>query len=86
MHLHPTEYDYALVEAVLMSEKSLISAPLEDYTSYISSHDHFRLLLGWENKAIKNRLESAGYEATLLRVDGNDMLFDIHRNPTARTR
>ena len=72
---------YEVTEVALTFEKPLISARLEDCNGFLAAHDHF--LLGTDGDVrflfLKDRLEGAGYRATLLRSDGFNNIYDMQR-------
>jgi hypothetical protein len=89
------QYGYVVPEVALMAEKPFLSAPLEDYSAFLSTHDHFRIYLDsaaiWPEpfpaqttppdptRVLKERLENAGYRATLLHSDEWNSYYDMQR-------
>jgi 4-amino-4-deoxy-L-arabinose transferase-like glycosyltransferase len=75
------QYGYVVPESALMAEKPVLSAPLEDYNAFIATHDHFLIVIGGTVPSVtmKDRLENAGYRATLLRDYGNSQDYDMQR-------
>ena len=75
------QHDYLVPEVALVAEKPLISARLEDYAGFLSTHDHFLLDTDADDRSIflKARLEGAGYRSTLQADDGFNHLYDMQR-------
>jgi hypothetical protein len=72
---------YLVAALALNAEKPLIAARLEDFSGFLDAHDHFLLSTDVDIRSVflKDRLEGAGYRATLLRSDGYDNIYDMQR-------
>jgi hypothetical protein len=75
------QHGYEVTEFALVAEKPLISARLEDCAEFFAAHDHFLIATDGDIwfPILKNRLEGAGYRATLLREDGYNYIYDMQR-------
>jgi len=72
-------FGFLLLEKCLVGEKSMFAAPLQDYGSFIASHDHFLLDEVTHNDSLMAILEADGYKATLLRSNETAAMYDMQR-------
>lgn len=77
-------YGYLVPEVALVAEKSVTSMSIEDYTKFLSTHNHFLvdLTLNVPSVDMKDRLEDlnhAGYQTTLVRSDGFNSIYEVQR-------
>lgn len=75
----PLAGGWAFIGAALIAEKPLISAPLQTYTSFTATHDHFVLDVGQIDAKLKETLEAEGYKTVFLRGSEHEKLYDVQR-------
>jgi hypothetical protein len=69
----------ALIDAALVSERTLITAPLQPYDSFTKTHEHFLFDAGPMDADLKETLEARGYRATFLRGNESEKIYDVQR-------